>query len=140
MTEEETKARVVTTFKKGDTSDIGNYRPISLLNSTYKIFTAILVNSISEKLDKHLQNTQYGFRKNKSNANAIHLIRRTIDTAERSNKQKLHLVLLDREKSFDKVTHEALFKAMEKMNIDTKLINLVKMIYKVLTVNCLILL
>ena len=41
MPTEETRARAVTIFKKGDTSDIGNYRPISLLNSTYKILTAI---------------------------------------------------------------------------------------------------
>ena len=34
MMSEETKARVVTIFKKGDTSDISKSRPISLLNST----------------------------------------------------------------------------------------------------------
>ena len=123
---EETRARVVSIFKKGDTSNIGNYRPISLLNSTYKIFTAILVKRISQKLDKHLQKTQFGFRKNKSTADAIFLIRRLIDNAERSNKQELHMLLLDWEKAFDKLTHAALFISMEKMNIDTKLINLVK--------------
>ena len=41
MTEEETKARVVTIFQKGDTSDISNCRQISLLNSTHKTVTAI---------------------------------------------------------------------------------------------------
>ena len=112
---EETRARVVTIFKKGDTSDIGNYRPISLLNSTYKLFTAILVERISSKLDKHLQKTQFGFRRNKSTANAIVLIRRLIDNAERSNKQELHMLLLDWEKAFDKVTHKSLFIAMEKL-------------------------
>ena len=40
------------------------------------------------------------------------------------------MLLLDWEKAFDKLTHKALFKAMEKMNINPKLINLVKMIYK----------
>lgn len=130
MPKEETRARVVSIFKKGDTSDIGNYRPISLLNSTYKIFTAILVDRILDKLDKHLQRTQFGFRKNKSTANAIYLIRRLIDNAERANKQELHMLLLDWEKAFDKLTHNALFIAMEKMNIDQKLINLVKMVYQ----------
>ena len=101
-----------------------------MLNSTYKIFAAILLKRISEKLDKHLQQTQYGFRKNKSTANAIFLVRRLIDNAERSNKQELHMLLLDWEKAFDKLTHKALFVAMEKMNVDAKLINLVKMIYR----------
>ena len=130
MPKEETRARVVTIFKKGDTSNISNYRPISLLNSTYKIFTAILVERLADKLDKHLQKTQYGFRKNKSTANAIFLIRRLIDTAERSNKQPIHMLLLDWEKAFDKLTHKALFIALEKMNVDTKITNLIKMIYK----------
>ena len=40
------------------------------------------------------------------------------------------MLLLDWEKAFDKLTHEALFIAMEKMNIDKKLIRLVKMLYK----------
>ena len=40
------------------------------------------------------------------------------------------MLLLDWEKAFDKLTHKALFVSMEKMNINTKLINLVKMIYK----------
>ena len=114
MPPEETRARVVTIFKKGDTSDFSKYRPISLLNAAYNIFTAILVHRISQTLNKHLQKTQFGFRRHKSRANAIFLIRRMIDTAERSNKQKVHLVLLAWEKAFDKLIHASLFKAMDK--------------------------
>ena len=48
--EEELQARVVWIFKnKGSTSDVENYRPISLTNSIYKIFTAILKKRIAEK-------------------------------------------------------------------------------------------
>ena len=39
---EELKARVVLIYKKGDTNKFENYRPISLLNTLYKIFAAIL--------------------------------------------------------------------------------------------------
>ena len=38
--EEETLARVVLIYKKGDASLCENYRPISLLNSMYKIIAA----------------------------------------------------------------------------------------------------
>ena len=38
--EEDLKARVVLIFKKGDSNKFENYRPISSLNTLYKIFAA----------------------------------------------------------------------------------------------------
>ena len=38
---EELKARVVLMYKKGDTNKFENHRPISLLNTIYKIVAAI---------------------------------------------------------------------------------------------------
>ena len=100
--EEDLKARVVLIFKKGDSNKFENYRPISLLNTLYKIFAAILQRRISKTLDRHSQKTQYGFRKNGSTADAIHLIRRVIEYGESTN-NKSHSLLLDWEKAFDKV-------------------------------------
>ena len=65
--------------KKGDKNDLSTYRLISLLNTNYKIYTAILQTRISDVLDQYLQPTQYGFRANKSTTNAIHYIRRIIE-------------------------------------------------------------
>ena len=48
------RARVVLIFKKGDTNNLGNYRPISLLNSMYKIFTAIIQRRLADTIDPHL--------------------------------------------------------------------------------------
>ena len=127
--EEQLRSRLVLIFKKGDTSKLNNYRPISLLNSMYKIFTAVLQKRMSEKLDPFLQKTQYGFRRNKSTAHAVHIIRRILDLGERSNR-KINLVLLDWEKAFDKVNQEGLFVAMRRMGIDEKLIALTKQVYK----------
>ena len=59
------EARVVLILKKGDTSDLSNYRPIALLNSIYKIIASIIQKRLSETLDPKLQKTQYGFRKKK---------------------------------------------------------------------------
>ena len=44
--------------------------------------------------------------------------------------EKLIIILLDWQKAFDKITHEALFKAMERMNLPDKYRNRVKEMYK----------
>ena len=127
--EEHLRARVVLIFKKGDTNKFENYRPISLLNTLYKVFAAILQKRISAVLDKYLQKTQFGFRKDKSTADAIHLVRRVIEFGESTTNQ-LHLLLLDWEKAFDKVDREELFGAMERMGVEEKIVRLVRALYK----------
>ena len=99
-------------FKRGDTKDLNNYMPISVLNTIYKIFTIIITRRIEQTIDPFLQKTQFRFRKEKSTQQAIHLIRRIIDKEERAG-QKAYLVLLDWEKAFDKVDQGKLFTALE---------------------------
>jgi hypothetical protein len=121
-------ARVVLLYKKGDTSKMDNYRPISLLNSMYKIFAAIIHNRLADKLDKFLQKTQYGFRKGRGTADAIHCVRRAAEHGEQT-RTKTILVLLDWEKAFDKVTREGLFSALERMAVDPKIQRVIKALY-----------
>ena len=49
------QARVVLIYKKGNTSKLENDRPISLLNSIYKIYAAWLYGILSHGLNPHLQ-------------------------------------------------------------------------------------
>ena len=49
MDMEITKARVVLIYKKDDREHFANYRPISLLNTFYNIFAAIIQKRLSEK-------------------------------------------------------------------------------------------
>ncbi len=39
----------------------------------YKLIAAVMQRRIARGLDRHLQKTQFGFRKDKSTADAIHL-------------------------------------------------------------------
>ena len=95
----------------------------------YKIFAAIVQTRLAKTLDKHLQKTQFGFRKDKSTADAIHLIRRMTEQGQQT-RNKIHMVLLDWEKAFDKVDREGMFKALERMKVDNKLVNVIRNIYK----------
>ena len=83
--DEVTQANVILIFKKGDKTNLNNYRPISLLNTNYKILTAILQKRLADVLDKHLQSTQYGFRRKRGTAQALHYVRRIM---EKRNKKR----------------------------------------------------
>ncbi len=85
--EEHMRAIVVLLYRKGDASKYENYRPASLLSTLYKLFAAILQRSIAARLDKQLQNTQFGFRRNKGTADAVYLVR---GVAECGGKQIMH--------------------------------------------------
>jgi len=122
-------AEIILIFKKGDNTKITNYRPIALLNTLYKIFASLLKSRLARTLDKHLQETQFGFRRKKGTADALHCIRRAIEFGEKTN-NPAYFVLLDWEKAFDKVTHEALFNALDRMGTPDKFQNLIKQLYK----------
>ena len=58
-------ASIVTIYKKGDRTDCGNYRGISLISITGKSFARILLNSLSTHITPEVvPETQCGFRGN----------------------------------------------------------------------------
>ena len=81
-------ARVVLIFKKGDAGNMDNYRPISFLNSMYKICAATMQRRRPDKLDKHLHEMQYGFRirKGDERRNTLH----KKDSGQRGQYQDTH--------------------------------------------------
>eukprot|EP00969_Alexandrium_andersonii_P364006 15463193-Alexandrium_andersonii.AAC.1 len=79
------------------------YRPISLLNTLYKLFAAVVASRLQAWANKVLRNTQYGFRGARSTGDPLHLVRRAQDLAEEREYQTLHLIFLDWEKAFDSV-------------------------------------
>ena len=125
--EEYLKARIFLLFKKGNSANIENYRPISLLNTITKMFASILKTRIADGIDNLLHKTQYGFRKKKSTTHALLIVRRLIDKGERTNKhitgrQRIQLLLLDWEKAFDKLTHAGFFSALERKGVPDALL------------------
>ena len=51
------EANVASIYKKGDTQNLANYRPISLLNGAYNILAAIIQKRISSNIDQVIQKT-----------------------------------------------------------------------------------
>ena len=57
------EAKIVILFKKGDRKDSKNYKPISPLSHSYKIFTRLLQTISERTLDENQPREQAGFRK-----------------------------------------------------------------------------
>ena len=122
------EASVVSIYKKGDSSKLENYRPISLLQTFYKIIASLIKNRLKEGLENWIMNTQYGFRTGRSTSHAIFLARRLQSFAEITGKN-LALVMLDWEKAFDKIDHGRLLESLARLEVPPRLFKIIKHIY-----------
>jgi hypothetical protein len=52
---------IVPVYKKGDQTDCNNYRGISLLSTSYKILSDVLLSRLSEYIDEIIGDHQCGF-------------------------------------------------------------------------------
>ena len=97
-----------------------NYKPISLLNTLSKVLEKIIHIQLTSYLKKHdiIIPQQFGFRKKHS---CIQQLQRVIEyaTLELNKKRITQLVLLDLEKAFDTVCHEALLQKLHNIHLHT---------------------
>ena len=122
-------ARLAIVYKKGGPALPQNYRPIALLSVIYKLLASIIQTRISSKMDGALDENQYGFRKGKSTAQPLFILRRTQETQEEAALE-CHLLSLDWEKAFDKVLQDRMAKAIKRLGIPDKVINIIDEIYR----------
>ena len=99
-----------------DSRLLSNYRPISLTKISYKIFASMLQHKLQLHLDSRVRDRQFGFRKNRSTTQPIHIIRRLLEVFERQN-SPFHALFIDWSKAFDSVTFTAIDAAMQHMGV-----------------------
>ena len=107
-------AKIIPLFKQGDTKDLNNYRPISLLPAFSKILEKLIYNRLNDffTYNNILTDAQYGFRKHRSTVNAvIQLYDHVLKSFDRNNYTAG--VFLDFKKAFDCVDHAILIKKLE---------------------------
>lgn len=123
-------AKVIAVPKPGkDLSDPTSYRPISLLPCLGKLFEKIIYKRLLLASDNLLINEQFGFRHSHSTVQQLARVAETV-SHNLNLKQSTGMFLLDIEKAFDTVWHEAL---LHKMVSDGVSIPLVKMIQSYLS-------
>jgi hypothetical protein len=120
-------AIILPCFKKGEKSQISNYRPISLLTGFSKIFELLIFQRLKHHLVSNniLVSEQYGFRDNVSTESAIFKLTNSILKAW-NNKEYVTGLSCDLKRAFDCVSHELLISKLEFYGINGSILNWLK--------------
>ena len=118
-------ALIVTIYKKGDKTNCGNYRGISLLCTAGKIFSKLLLNRLKILAERVLPDSQSGFRSNRSTQDMIFCIRQVQEKSTEQDRD-LFLVFFDFKKAFDMVRREMLWKVLTILGCPPKFVQIAK--------------
>lgn len=117
-------ANVTPIFKKGDHSQPGNYRPISLTSQCCKIMETLLRDSITYHLESSqlIRQSQHGFRHGKSCLTNLltflDSVTRFVDAGD-----PVDVIYLDFAKAFDRVPHRRLLLKLAQHGLSGKLLD-----------------
>jgi len=116
-------------YKKKDKREIGNYRPITLLNTDYKIYTKALTIKLAIAAPYIVHPDQAGFMPGRSIYDQVRLAKLMVHYAEATEDNGL-IIALDQEKAYDKICHDYLWRTMEKYNLPQTFINTIRSLYE----------
>lgn len=104
--------------KKGDSKDAFQYRPIALLNSSYKLFTKVLANRMSLSLDSVIHKSQNGFVRGRQLEDSVNAMLASLslqyDDIDQLWSELPIVTMLDIEMAYDSVDRLFLFKIFAK--------------------------
>lgn len=126
----ESRVKLIHKGKGKETSDIGAYRPITILSNILKLFNTILNRRLQNHCEKTLilSESQNGFRPNRRTSDHIFTLTQAIEMKNR-DKSQLYLAYLDLQQAYDSVPHSRLWEKLEKINIEEDFIKLLKALY-----------
>jgi hypothetical protein len=123
-------AILIRLFKnKGDKKLCDNYRGISLLSVTSKLFSRVILNRIQHVVDSQLLEEQAGFRANRSTIDQVFTLKIVMEKCREFN-NPLHMCFIDIQKAYDSVNRELLWKICRHYGLTEKIVKLLKLIHK----------
>ena len=115
--------------KRGkDPNKIKNWRPVTLLNTDYKILTKTLSRRLENFIPELIHTDQSGFVKGRFIGEPIRFVEDLIEKFDRENLEGI-IMQLDFEKAFDSIEWNYMFQVLKKMNIGENFIKFVKSCY-----------
>ena len=123
------EALIIPLRKKGDSPDALDYRPISLLQTSYKIFAKVLASRLQRVLPTIIGESQQGFVRGRQMQKLIMMMTAQLASAEERTDLSADLsraiLLLDFRKAYDTVDRDFLYAALRSFQFDEVFIKLV---------------
>ena len=127
------RSRITLVHKGGGKSreDIGNYRPIAVINILAKVFGWIINEKLKTWIEemKVLGEEQSGFRKGRGGLENVLVIKEIIERNKKLGKE-LYLVFLDLEKAYDRIDRKKLLTLLTHRGVDRKIVQVIKKLYE----------
>lgn len=119
---------IVLIHKKGDKTDIQNYRPISLTSTVYKTFSKCLSTRLKPILEFNQPPEQAAFRKGYSTVDHLHTINQVIEKSCEYG-ITLYLAFIDYTKAFDTIEHNSIWTELKNQGVPGHFIHIIKQLY-----------
>eukprot|EP00887_Chlorella_sp_A99_P006022 scaffold27.g6022.t1 len=123
-------SHTVMLYKKGDPADPGNYRPVGLALTIYKLWTALLTAVLSDYAERHaiLTDSQAGFRYGRSTHQALFSMLNALEDARLYNRH-IYMLYVDFCAAFDMANHDKLLQLMHDMGFPHHAVRAVQHLY-----------
>ena len=120
---------IVPVPKKGNLTNVDNYRGIALTSIVSKTLNRMILNRIRPAMENVLRINQNGFREGRSTTSHILCLRRILEGARDKNLSAL-LLFIDFKKAFDSVHRGVLMKILLAYGIPQNIVKLIEAMYK----------
>ena len=119
-------------LKKGDKDQVENYRGVSLLDTSYKIYASLLNQKLITFLEseKKLPETQAGFRAGRGTTDQIYLLNQAVEQELANKRGKVYAMFADLKAAFDSLDRDELWRSLEKLGVNQHLIDRIKELYR----------
>lgn len=108
-------------FKKGEKSEVGNYRGVTLMNTAYKMYANILNDKLMRGVKDKLQETQFGFREGRGAIDAIYVLNYIVNKELGRKGGKIFAFFADLKTAFDRINRQELNRRMKSIGIEDQL-------------------
>jgi ribonuclease HI/exonuclease III len=115
-------------YKKKDKRKIENYRPLTLLNTDYKLYTKTIATKLGQVAKDLIDEDQGGFIPGRGLYDHTRTSHEVIEYCELIDFEGC-VLSLDQEKAYDKIDHRYLWIVLEKYGFPEKFINHVRQLY-----------